>query len=344
MKQNFQNDSNHYFGIDGENNNNPVLVTEKKEVVGMENPYFIALAQKNGLFSKQFNFTDEDYSNAFGDKLKKGAKNVGGRIGNAVQDTVKNPKKAIKNLGKDVKKGADQVKDAVKEGGEKLLQAAKKVGLAIPRQAFLGMVAINFNGMATRYNSKTAEGKKQIEDKWEKLGGEPGSLRGSVSSGEKKKPLFLSKKKKAAMYAEVNKATATGQKNSSFSSFDPATDSMITAGTSIMVAILPVIIKAPSANPSAEADLDKEQAGLDAQDGALNSADVAAINQFAKAQRDEIINNPNLTPEEKQAILKELDAGGSGGSWFKKNIWLVVIGVIGLSAIGYYALKGKKGV
>jgi hypothetical protein len=341
MKQNFQNDSNHYFGIDGENNNSPVLVTEKKEIVGMENPYFIALAQKNGLYSKQFNFTDEDYSNAFGDKLKKGAKNVGGRIGNAVKDTVKDPKKAIKNLGKDVKKGADQLKDAVKEGGEKLLNAAKKVALAIPRQAFLGMVALNFGGIATRYNLKTAEGKKQIEDKWEKLGGEPGSFRGSVTSGEKKKPLILSKKKRAALYAETNKASATGQKANNFVGFDPATDTMIAAGSSILAAILPVVLKAPSANPSGEAELDKEQATADAQDGALNTGDVAAINEFAKAQRDEIINNPNLTPEEKQAILKELDAGG-GKSWFKKNIWLVVIGIIGISAIGYYALKGKK--
>jgi len=341
MKQNFENDTNHYFGIDGENNNSPVLVTEKKEIVGMENPYFIALAQKNGLFTKQFNFTDEDYSNAFGDKLKKGAKNVGSRIGNAVKDTVKNPSKAIKNLGKDVKKGADQLKDAVKEGGEKLLEAAKKVALAIPRQAFLGMVALNYQGIATRYNLKTAQGKKEIEDKWEKLGGEPGSFRGSVSSGEKKKPLFISKKKRAKMYDEVNKGTSPSQKNDNFASLDPATASVITAGSGILVAILPIIIKAPSTDPTAEGNLNKEQTTADAQDGALNKGDVAAINEFAKAQRDEIINNPNLTPEEKQAILKELDAGG-GGSWFKKNIWLVVIGIVGLSAIGYYALKGKK--
>jgi hypothetical protein len=62
------------------------------------------------------------------------------------------------------------------------------VALAVPRQAFLGMVALNYQGIATRYNLKTAQGKKEIEDKWEKLGGEPGSFRGSVSSGEKKKP------------------------------------------------------------------------------------------------------------------------------------------------------------
>jgi hypothetical protein len=335
MKQNFYNDSNHYFGIDGDTEK-PVLVTEKKEIVGMENPYFIALAKKKGFFGKEYNFTDESYSNAVGDKLKKGAKNVGSRIGNAVKDTVQDPKKAIKNLGKDVKKGADQLKDAAKEGGEKLLYAQKKIALAIPRQAFLGMVALNYKGLATRYNAKTAEGKKQIEDKWEKLGGEVGSFRGSVSTGENKKPLFISKKKRAELYADMNKGAAT----SNFMNFDPATASMVASGTAILTAVLPVVVKAPSANPTAEADLDREETVVDNQDGALNSADVAAINQFAKAQRDEIINNPNLTPAEKQAILKELDAGG--GNWFKRNIWLVVIGVIGIGAIGYYAMKGNR--
>ena len=333
MKQNFYNDSNHYFGVDGEN---PFLITEKKEIVGMENPYFIALSKKKGLFDKNYNFTDDSYSNAVGDKLKKGAKNVGGRIGNAVKDTIQDPKKAIKNLGKDVKKGAEGIKDAVKEGGEKALDAAKKVYLAIPRQAFLGMLALNYKGLATRYNAKTAEGKKQIEDKWERLGGEVGSYRGSVTTGEKKKPLFISKKKRAELYSELNQPTAS----SNFMNFDPATLTMIGTGTTILTAILPVVIKAPSANPTAEADLDKEEAVVDAEGGALTSADVAAINQFAKSQRDEIINNPNLTPEEKQALLKELNAGGSG--WFKRNIWLVVLGVVGIGAIGYYAMKGNR--
>jgi hypothetical protein len=335
MKQNFYNDSNHYFGVDGEN---PFLITEKKEIVGMENPYFIALSKKKGVFDKTYNFSDDDYSNAIGDKLKKGAKNVGGRIGNAVKDTIQDPKKAIKNLGKDVKKGAEGVKDAVKEGGQKALDAAKKVYLAIPRQAFLGMVAINYKGLATRYNSKTTEGKKQIEDKWERLGGEVGSFRGSVTTGEKKKPLFLSKKKRAEMYAQMNSEMG-GKKEVNFLAFDPATDTMIASGTTILAAILPVMLKAPSANPTAEADLDKEEAVVDAEGGALTQEDVSAMEKFAKSQRDEIINNPNLTPAEKQELLKELNAGGS---WFKKNIWLVLIGVVGIGAIGYYMLKANK--
>ena len=332
MKQNFYNDSNHYFGVDGEN---PFLITEKKEIIGMENPYLIAMAKKNGLFDKSYNFSDDNYSNAIGDKLKKGAKNVGGRIGNAVKDTIQDPKKAIKNLGKDVKKGAEGIKDAVKEGGQKALDAAKKVALAIPRQAFLGMLALNYKGLATRYNLKTTEGKKQIEDKWERLGGEVGSFRGTVSTGEKKKPLFISKKKRAEAYAELNKPTVSAN----FMNFDPGTWTMIGTGTTILTALLPVITKAPSTNPTAEGDLDKEEAVVDAEGGALTPEDVLAMEKFAKAQRDEIINNPNLTPAEKQELLKELK---SGGSWFKKNIWLVLIGVVGIGAIGYYLLKTNK--
>ena len=71
----FYNDTNYFFGFDGSRDDEPVIITDDKEVIPMENPYFLAESQRLGLFQ---NF-DEDYDNAKG-KLKAKLKNVGNKV------------------------------------------------------------------------------------------------------------------------------------------------------------------------------------------------------------------------------------------------------------------------
>lgn len=65
----------------------------------------------------------------------------------------------------------------------------KKVTLAIPRNAYLSIVALNVFGTATKLKQATSteSGKKAIYDKWYSLGGTPEKLQNAINSGSKKK-------------------------------------------------------------------------------------------------------------------------------------------------------------
>lgn len=66
----------------------------------------------------------------------------------------------------------------------------KKVTLAPVRGAFLGLVALNVRGLATKINTLVSKGDKDIKDFWLKLGGKYDKLVDAVNSGKGKKALF----------------------------------------------------------------------------------------------------------------------------------------------------------
>jgi hypothetical protein len=329
----FINDTNHFYGFDGGRDDAPVIVTENKDVIPMENPYFLAEAQRIGLFQ---NF-DDSFENAKG-KLRNRLKNVGNKISNAVKDTIQNPKKAIQNLGKDIKKGADKVKEKAKDIAQDVGRGAKKIGLAVPRQAFLGLVALNLNGLATRFQNKTAEGKKSILDKWEdSWGGDRGSLEGSFNTGSKKKPLFISKKRMARIMGK-QASSFDGE----FANLEPATATLIVGGASVLVSLVPLIKSAPSKDPGIEGDIERGESNEDNKDGAITPDEQNLINQQVENQKNEIRNNPNLSEEEKAEMLKAFDDIG-GESFFSKNKWYIIGGsLLVLGLIGYFAYRNKN--
>lgn len=68
--------------------------------------------------------------------------------------------------------------------------AIKKVTLAPVRGAFLGLVALNVRGLATKINTLLSKGDKDIKEFWLKLGGKYDKLIDAVNSGKGKKALF----------------------------------------------------------------------------------------------------------------------------------------------------------
>ena len=68
--------------------------------------------------------------------------------------------------------------------------AVKKVALAPVRGAFLGLVALNVRGLASKINTLVSKGDKDIKDFWLKLGGKYDKLIDAVNSGKGKKALF----------------------------------------------------------------------------------------------------------------------------------------------------------
>jgi hypothetical protein len=68
--------------------------------------------------------------------------------------------------------------------------AVKKIALAPVRGAFLGLVALNVRGLATKINALVSKGDKDIKDFWLKLGGKYDKLVDAVNKGKGKKALF----------------------------------------------------------------------------------------------------------------------------------------------------------
>ncbi len=69
-----------------------------------------------------------------------------------------------------------------------IFRGIKKVGLAVPRNAYLSLVALNVFGTATKIAQaiQIEGGQQKLGDKWYKLGGNPEKLWNAVNSGAKK--------------------------------------------------------------------------------------------------------------------------------------------------------------
>jgi hypothetical protein len=65
-----------------------------------------------------------------------------------------------------------------------------KVALAPGRGAFLGLVALNFRGLATRLDKAIKKDSKKVQEFWNKLGGDFSKLKSNVEKNKGKTPLF----------------------------------------------------------------------------------------------------------------------------------------------------------
>lgn len=97
------------------------------------------------------------------------------------EGNILNPISSGEAFWKNVKQTTTEVFDSVK-------RVVLKVAAAVPRNAFLGIVALNGFGLASKMASKmaTAAGMETIKDKWEKLGGRWKTLQNTIESGAKK--------------------------------------------------------------------------------------------------------------------------------------------------------------
>ena len=68
-----------------------------------------------------------------------------------------------------------------------------KITLAPARGAFLGLVALNFRGLASRLEQAIKKDSKKVQEFWNKLGGDFSKLKSNVEKNKSKKPLFGAK-------------------------------------------------------------------------------------------------------------------------------------------------------
>lgn len=128
-------------------------------------------------------------------------------------------------------------KDCRKElGGNIFVRGAKVTALRIPRGAFLGLLSINYRGMASRISrAKLNEPDKYKEavSKFQKLGGDKSTFEKSLRNGKDKKPLVCGSKCK-------DKINFSGE---GFYNVEPVSTTVAGAsiGTTIALAI-PIIV------------------------------------------------------------------------------------------------------
>tara|TARA_R110000751_G_scaffold88112_5_gene174330 strand:- start:4731 stop:5816 length:1086 start_codon:yes stop_codon:yes gene_type:complete len=270
------------------------------------------------------------------DKRKKEVRKFFDRQKQNVKDLIKDPKAAIKSGLKEVGRGI------------------KQSSLAAPRGAALGLIRINVRGLATRIKYMTPKGFDKLKKKWEKLGGMPNSLEKAVRAGEGKHVFMCGSKcrsklpKLAKDMSNFDGFNMTGEYHNSTGADVAAALAMASGILGSLTAIINSGMDTAKGGKELKAmnqQLKQQEDQFKAEEARKSSSQrkeeelaEAALN----AQLDpaaQILANPNLTPEEKAAGIKDLNESlGSKIPW--KPI-LIGTGVLAVIVIGWLALKKR---
>jgi hypothetical protein len=88
---------------------------------------------------------------------------------------------------------SESLSTKIQRAGTDIVRGAKKVALAVPRNAFRALVSLNFRGLAEKLDEANKKNPAKIKSFWEKLGGKydgGDSLQQSINTGKDKKPLL----------------------------------------------------------------------------------------------------------------------------------------------------------
>lgn len=235
-------------------------------------------------------------------------------------------------------------------GGRKFLQGVgrtiARASLVVPRGAAIGLIRLNFRGIAKRFSLLTESGKEKLDTKWQNLGGKIDKLNEAIKAGKDKKVFVCGKKCRAQ--AGANPVSNTSEQ---FANFDPATASLVASGAGVVTTLIAAVSKNSDYKNQAElmklqAEITQSENQENAVDATMTPAERKIAEEIIKAQNSgadpiqAIRNNPNLTAEEKDAALKSLN-GMSGSS--NKNKWIIgglVVAILGI--VGYYLYSQKS--
>jgi hypothetical protein len=103
----------------------------------------------------------------------------------------------------------ERKRDERKKGREGKPNRLKKIALAIPRNAFLGLIRLNFRGLATRLSNQIKKDPAKVRAMWLRLGGDPEKLFTPVEKGAKKKRLLGAEENFMLINGVGEAATAT---------------------------------------------------------------------------------------------------------------------------------------
>jgi hypothetical protein len=260
-------------------------------------------------------------------------------------------------------KASNVVKSAAKEipaAAKKIEQGMKTAGLSIPRNAFLELVNLNFNGLA-------ADFKKVIDEKgdegikwWVELGGDRSAFTKAIENGSTKKQIF-------GIQEETDSAKEI------FTGYDADgvdVNGIGVVATAAAASAAPILIKAADilkklkpASDAAKKAVDvaktaaasfkkatgkdvtdvifKKESGLSSNKTELTSSDLAPVsNETAtKVATAAVAQGAGLTTDQ----IKSTTKPANFMQWIKDNKFIVGGGILAIGALVFIAKKkGKK--
>jgi|SaaInlV_125m_DNA_1040241.scaffolds.fasta_scaffold00493_13 hypothetical protein len=181
----------------------------------------------------------------------------------------------------------DARKDCKKElGGNIFVRGAKVQALRAPRSSFLGLLSLNYRGMASRISRaklNEPEKYKEVVSKFQKLGGDKSTFEKSLSNGKDKKPLVCGSKCK-------DKINFSGGYYNSFSGTEIA--GAIAIATPIIVPIIAIVDKMVATNSEKRAQAEEDENTKEIMDKQLAQAEEENRAEEERMKADSgLINN-----------------------------------------------------
>jgi hypothetical protein len=241
--------------------------------------------------------------------------------------------KTGKKVAAKVEKVASKVDAAAAKVDVKSDELAKKAGqifktinLALPRSAFMSMMAINIFGFASHLqtiresgekgNAENAKKWKKVRDFWYKIGGSRTKFDKVIKNGSKKKPFLAKAKKKTGVDGSITEELffKTPDRDGFYSIAPAVLAAWIGIATSVIAAV-----KSIAGKP----------AGMDAESEAIIDSDAAAAQAEFDAAAAAEANN--TTPE----FLRDLTSGGL-------PMWAWIAIVAGVAGTTYLTVRAIK--
>jgi hypothetical protein len=229
-----------------------------------------------------------------------------------------------------------------------LAHKVNRAFLVTPRGAFIALIRLNYRGFAWKIdailNGKDANLKTKLQEKWYGLGGDVSNLIEATNAGKAKKPVVCGKACKQKLLEvksnftdELDYYNVTGAE----------VIAIIKANASVIIKALTTIFSSASLASTKKKEIESAERIAEKENETLTQAEkdkIALAEKKIEAEtdpRNQIINDPNLTQEEKESALKLLDEA-EGSKLNKDVIKYVVIGGIALVAIFLISKNLKK--
>jgi hypothetical protein len=216
----------------------------------------------------------------------------------------------------------DKLKEVANNVAKGVGKAILKGGLIAPRGAYLSLLALNFRGQAYKVmavvNGTNEKLKKQLKSKWEGLGGKYDSLVKTATKGATKKPFFCGKECNEKLLtsditAESIKSTPIDAEYLNLGGVDDAVIVAWIGLGSTMIGVIGSVVGKAQDTKLQKAEIESAEKLAEQENATLTKIEKDKIDlkkqELATAGDPTaiVLNNPNLTQEEKATALKQIE-------------------------------------
>ena len=216
----------------------------------------------------------------------------------------------------------DKLKDVANNVAKGVGKAILKGGLIAPRGAYLSLLALNFRGQAHKVNAVVngtdEKLKKALKKKWEGLGGKYDTLVKVATNGNKRKPFFCGKKcnQKLLTTTDTAESIKSTPIDAEYLNAGGVDDAVIVAWIglgSTMIGVIGSVVGKAQDTKLQKADIQSAEKIAEQENATLTKVEKDKIDlkkqELATAGDPTaiVLNNPNLTQEEKATALKQIE-------------------------------------